>query len=52
MSNKLFNDPELEITFRQARNLIVTIWVVAILGSLTLLGGLGFVAYHFLQKAW
>lgn len=52
MSNKLFSDPDFEETFRQARNIIVTIWIVAILGSLALIGGLGFVAYHFINKMW
>jgi hypothetical protein len=52
MSNKLFNDPQFEETFRQARNIIVTIWIVCILGGLTLIGGLGYVAYHFLSKMW
>jgi hypothetical protein len=52
MSNKLFNDSQFEETFRQARNVIVTIWIVCVLGGLTLIGGLGYVAYHFLSKVW
>lgn len=66
--NKLFDDPEKTADelfarhdqqmkegmtlFKTAAKVGIALWLVGLLLSLTVLGVIGFVAYHFISKIW
>ena len=41
-----------EKTIKRTFAVVLTLWVVSVLASLALLGGIVYVAWHFISKLW
>jgi len=59
MSNPLFSEKDFnrhfnntEKTIKRTFAVVLTLWVVTVLASLALLGGVVYVAWHFISKLW
>jgi hypothetical protein len=51
--NRLFpNNDDFDKSFNRARNFIIAIWIIGVIGSLPLVGAGIYVAIHFLSKVW
>lgn len=50
--SSFLNNIDMDKSFNKAKNTFITIWIIAALISLGLLGGAIFVAMHFIAKVW